>query len=78
MVQAGEFLAARRRARGLTQATLADRIGVHRHTARNWESATRAVPPPAIFHRLCAALEIEPAELLTELGYLEPAAGEAA
>jgi transcriptional regulator with XRE-family HTH domain len=42
----GRALRRRRKALGLTQAALADKIGVHRITIAKWEANTIAIPKP--------------------------------
>ncbi|MEV6524674.1 helix-turn-helix transcriptional regulator [Longispora sp. NPDC051575] len=69
-------LAARRRARGLSQETLAERLGVDRSTVARWEDA-RTVPQPGFRPGLAAALGWSADELhaaLTEPGPAVPTA----
>ena len=55
-------LAARRRAIGLTQDTLAEALRIERSTVARWEQGTSA-PRPWLRKRLADVLELSPAEL---------------
>lgn len=47
LVQLGQALAAARKAAGLTQGQLAERVGVHRQTVYRWEQGEQA---PDVWH----------------------------
>ena len=59
----GRRIARVRRARGLTQAALADAIGVQTWTVGRWECGMRAPGDVEVFLRLCETLDISPAFL---------------
>jgi len=61
----GDLLRRLRRLRGMTQADLAQEVGVWPQTVRAWE-AGKAEPRPHAFRRLCEVLAIAPEELYTE------------
>ncbi|WP_412542659.1 helix-turn-helix transcriptional regulator [Longispora sp. K20-0274] len=65
-------LASRRRARGLSQETLAERLGVDRSTVARWEGA-RTAPQPAFRPRLAAELGWSTEELHAALAEAPPA-----
>ncbi|GIG59188.1 hypothetical protein Lfu02_35600 [Longispora fulva] len=65
-------LAARRRARGLSQESLAARLGVDRSTVARWEGA-RTAPQPVFRPRLAAELGWSPEELHAALAEVTPA-----
>ena len=58
----GAFIAARRRALGLTQAQLAERLNVTDKAVSKWETG-RGLPDAAMFEPLCRELGVSPAEL---------------
>lgn len=53
-----------RQARGLTQAQLAEKIGVRRATIADLENGAARQDTLDLIDRLCAALKVEPGELL--------------
>lgn len=61
----GDVLRRLRRLRGMTQADLAEAVGVWPQTVRAWE-AGKAEPRPHAFRRLCEVLGASPEELWNE------------
>ena len=59
----GRFIAERRRARGMTQRELAERLGVSNRTVSKWECGD-GMPELANLLPLCAALGLTADELL--------------
>lgn len=59
----GKFIAACRREQGLTQAQLAERLGVSDRAVSKWETG-RNMPDISIIEELCGILGITPGELL--------------
>ncbi len=53
-----------RKARGLTQAELADLIGVRRATIADLENGASRQETLDLIERLCKALQVEPGELI--------------
>jgi len=60
-------LKALRRARGLTQAQLANRLGVRRATVADLERGVARQDTLDLIDRLCAALKCEPGQLFVRL-----------
>lgn len=58
----GAFIAARRRALGLTRAQLAEKLAVTDRAVSRWETG-RGLPDAALFGPICDALGVSPAEL---------------
>ena len=56
-----------RERQGMTQRQLADAVGVDPSTVRNWESGRNAVSGLVRVHRLCEALNADPADLYEEI-----------
>lgn len=63
MADKRERLAARRRALGFTQESLAERLGVHPTTVRRWESGDVSGPHPWIRAELAKLLQVSAEEL---------------
>lgn len=63
-VKIGKFIAERRKAQGLTQAALAEKLGITDRAISKWETG-RAMPDSSIMLELCEILEINVTELLT-------------
>jgi transcriptional regulator with XRE-family HTH domain len=61
-----------RRAKGLTQAQLAERVGVHINTAQAWEKG--AQPRPKQLPKIAEVLETDAGLLLDQLVNFEPPA----
>lgn len=59
----GEFLARKRKEKNMTQAALAERIGVSNKTVSKWETG-KCMPDYSVIEILCKELEITVAELL--------------
>ena len=59
----GNFIAAKRRERNLTQGQLADRLGVSNKTISKWENG-KCMPDYSVIELLCKELGITLAELL--------------
>lgn len=59
----GKFIAACRREQGLTQAQLAERLGISDRAVSKWETG-RNMPDISIIEELCGILGITPGELL--------------
>ena len=70
----GENIKALRKAKGLSQQELAERLHVVRQTVSKWEQGL-SVPDADLLVRLAEALEVTVAELLAWKG-VEPTAGE--
>ena len=62
-VKIGKFIAACRKEQGLTQAQLAERIGVSDRAVSKWETG-RAMPDSSIMLEVCSAIGINVNELL--------------
>lgn len=62
-IKIGKFIAARRKAMGLTQAQLAERLGITDRAVSKWETG-RAMPDTSIMIDLCDMLTISVSELL--------------
>ncbi len=62
--QLGSRIAARRRARGLTQGQVAERMGVSPQAVSKWERG-RSCPDLIFIDELCACLDISMDALLT-------------
>lgn len=60
----GGFIASNRKSRGLTQAELAEQLGVTNKAVSKWETG-RCLPDAELFQPLCALLGITVNELLT-------------
>ncbi len=59
----GQFIAARRKAVGLTQAQLAEKLGITDRAVSKWETG-RALPDTALMLELCGILKISVNDLL--------------
>jgi transcriptional regulator with XRE-family HTH domain len=59
----GQLVRSIRQSRGLTQADLADRVGMSRTSVTNIESGTQAVTVAGLFE-LAEALQVDPGHLL--------------
>jgi transcriptional regulator with XRE-family HTH domain len=68
----GAYVLARRRALGLTQGELADRIGLNRAHLSQIESGKIGLPAADIRRRLAAALGVRHVDLLIAAGELTP------
>lgn len=64
LIKIGKFIAERRKAKGLTQLELAERIHVTDRAVSKWECG-RSMPDSSIMLELCEVLEISVNELLT-------------
>lgn len=64
IIKIGKFIAAKRKAKNLTQAQLAERVNVTDRAVSKWECG-RSLPDSSIMLDLCAVLEINVNELLT-------------
>lgn len=62
-IKIGRFIAERRKAAGLTQAALAERLGITDRAVSKWETG-RAMPDSSIMLELCDALSISVTDLL--------------
>jgi transcriptional regulator with XRE-family HTH domain/DNA-directed RNA polymerase subunit RPC12/RpoP len=62
-IKIGQFIAARRKAVGLTQAELAEKLGITDRAVSKWETG-RAMPDVALMLKLCGILKINVNELL--------------
>ena len=62
-IKIGTFIAARRKAAGLTQLQLAERLGITDRAVSKWETG-RAMPDAALMLDLCQILEITVNDLL--------------
>ena len=62
-IKIGRFIAQRRKAAGLTQAALAERLGITDRAVSKWETG-RAMPDSSIMLELCDALSISVTDLL--------------
>ena len=60
----GDFIAANRKSRGMTQAELAEQLGVTNKAVSKWETG-KCLPDAELFQPLCALLGITVNELLT-------------
>lgn len=63
-VKIGKFIAVRRKAVSLTQAQLADRLGITDRAVSKWETG-RAMPDSSIMLELCSVLKITVNDLLS-------------
>lgn len=63
-VKIGKFIAERRKRHGLTQAMLAERLGITDRAISKWETG-KSLPDASLMLELCAILEISVNELLT-------------
>ena len=70
----GNFIAFNRKSRGMTQAELAEQLGVTNKAVSKWETG-RCLPDAALFQPLCALLGITVNELLTGEGIPPEQAG---
>ena len=62
-IKIGKFISERRRVQGLTQAELAERLGITDRAVSKWETG-RSLPDSAIMLDLCAMLSITVTDLL--------------
>lgn len=62
-IMTGTFLAKKRKERNMTQAVLAERLGVSNKTISKWETG-KCMPDYSVIEPLCDELEITVAELL--------------
>ncbi len=62
-IKIGQFIAERRKIQGLTQAALAERLGITDRAVSKWERG-RGLPDPSIMLDLCSELDINVNELL--------------
>ena len=62
-IKIGKFISERRRVQGLTQAELAERLGITDRAVSKWETG-RSLPDSAIMLDLCAILSITVTDLL--------------
>ena len=62
-IKIGKFISERRRAAGLTQAELAEKLGITDRAVSKWETG-RSLPDSAIMLDLCAMLSITVTDLL--------------
>ncbi len=62
-IKIGKFIAERRKAKGFTQATLAEKLGITDRAVSKWETG-RAMPDSSIMLELCDLLSISVNELL--------------
>ena len=63
-VKIGKFIAACRKEAGLTQASLAEKLGITDRAVSKWETG-KSLPDASIMLELCGLLEIDVNELLT-------------
>ena len=63
-IKIGRFIAERRKAQGLTQAALADRLNITDRAVSKWENG-RSMPDTSIMLELCGILDIDVNELLS-------------
>ena len=63
-IQIGRFIAASRKAQGLTQRQLADKLGISDKTVSKWERG-KALPEVGLMLPLCASLDITVNDLLS-------------
>lgn len=73
----GEFIAARRRARRMSQAELAERVGVSAGYVGHIERGTRQVSD-RVLRRIADALGVDPLELYSRRAFGAPPAGDVA
>ncbi len=59
----GDYISQKRREKNLTQAQLAEQLGVSDKTVSKWENG-KSMPDYAVIERLCGALGVSVAELL--------------
>ena len=59
----GQFIAAKRREKNLTQGQLAEKLGVTNKTISKWENG-KCMPDYSVIEALCRELDITLAELL--------------
>ena len=62
-IMMGTFLAKKRKEKNMTQAALAERLGVTNKTISKWETG-KCMPDYSVIELLCRELEITVAELL--------------
>ena len=62
-IKIGKFIATCRKEKGITQANLADKIGVTDKAVSKWECG-RSMPDASIFRTLCDELDISVSELM--------------
>ncbi len=62
-IKIGQFIASCRKEQGLTQAALAEKLGITDRAVSKWERG-RGLPDPSIMLDLCSALDINVNELL--------------
>ena len=62
-IMMGTFLAKKRKEKNMTQAALAERLGVTNKTISKWETG-KCMPDYSVIELLCKELEITVAELL--------------
>ena len=62
-IKIGKFISERRRAQGLTQAELAERLGITDRAVSKWETG-RSLPDSSIMLDLCRLLSISVTDLL--------------
>jgi transcriptional regulator with XRE-family HTH domain len=63
-IKTGKFIASRRKERGMTQATLAEILGISDRAVSKWETG-RSLPDSGIMLELCGLLKINVNELLS-------------
>ena len=63
-VKIGKFIAECRKAKGLTQAALAEKLGITDRAVSKWETG-KSLPDASIMLELCKLLEFDVNELLT-------------
>ncbi len=63
-IQIGKFIAASRKAQGLTQRQLADKLGISDKTVSKWERG-KGLPEVSLMLPLCASLDITVNDLLS-------------
>ena len=63
-IQIGRFIAASRKAQGLTQRQLADKLGISDKTVSKWERG-KGLPEVGLMLPLCASLDITVNDLLS-------------
>ena len=63
-IQIGRFIAASRKAQGLTQRQLADKLGISDKTVSKWECG-KGLPEVSLMLPLCASLGITVNDLLS-------------
>ena len=63
-IEIGKFIAVRRKAHGMTQSQLAEKLGITDKAVSKWETG-KSMPDLALFTPLCDLLEITLNELLS-------------